>query len=305
MNHPPETRIEPVGFIGLGLMGSAMAQNLHKQVPLVVWNRTPSASEPLHAAGATVAPSAQAIFENTRIIFVMLSDETAIDTVLSSMSHDVLRGRIIVLMSTVSPHFSTELARRVTDAAGMYVEAPVSGSRQPAVDGTLISMLAGDDDVLDRIEPLVHAMCATAFRCGAVPSALTMKLAVNTFLITLVTGLAEAFHFAEANGVDPALLSKVLDTGPMASAVSRAKGAKFTAEDWTPHAAIPDVLKNSRLVQEHARHTGSASPLIDVCTALYAETASLGHSADDMAAVIAAFRERTRTAAETTTRTNA
>lgn len=305
MNHAPKKMIGPVGFIGLGLMGSVMAENLHKRVPLVVWNRTPSASKPLRREGARVVPSAQAVFEDTRIIFVMLSDETAIDAVLTSVSPAGLQGRIIVLMSTVSPSFSAELARRVSDAGGRYVEAPVSGSRQPAVDGTLISMLAGDEGSLDYVEPLIRTMCATVFRCGAVPSALTMKLAVNTFLITLVTGLAEAFHFAETNGVDPALLRSVLDVGPMASAVSRAKSAKLTTEDWTPHAAIPDVLKNSRLVQDQARRTGNASPLIDVCTALYAETASLGRSGDDMAAVIAAMRERTRTANETTARNSA
>ncbi|WP_309128310.1 NAD(P)-dependent oxidoreductase [Microbacterium sp.] len=298
LSSTPQTPTARVGFIGLGLMGSAMAANLQKQAQLVVWNRTATACEPFRSAGAIVAPSAQAVFDDAAVVFIMLSDENAIDAVLMAVDPDSIRGRTVVLMSTVAPSFSEALAGRVREAGGAYVEAPVSGSRQPAIDGTLISMLAGDDSALDDVEPLIRTMCTTAFRCGTVPSGLTMKLAVNTFLITLVTGLAEAFHFAETNDLDRDLLRSILDVGPMASAVSRAKSAKITAEDWTPHAAIPDVLKNSRLVQDHAQKTGNATPLMEVCTALYAEAESLGRSGDDMAAVIAALRHRTRAATE-------
>lgn len=281
-----------IGFIGLGLMGSAMAANLQRRARLVVWNRTPSACTPLGEAGAEVAASPAAVFERARVVFVMLSDESAIDAVLRFDGSLRVRDRTIVLMSTVSPAYSERLARRIADAGGAYVEAPVSGSRQPAVEGSLIAMLAGEAASLDAVEPLLGAMCSRAVRCGAVPAALTTKLAVNTLLITLVTGLAEAFHFAEENGVDPAVLRVVLDAGPMSSAVSSAKSAKLVARDWAPHAAIADVLKNSRLVRDQARRSGSSAPLMEVCTELYAEAVALGHAGDDMAAVISALRER-------------
>jgi len=283
----------PVGFIGLGLMGSAMAANLIKRTPLVVWNRTRSSCDDLEAAGATVAESARAVFERVRIIFVMLSDEAAIDDVLRLDGAMPLQDRTVVLMSTVTPEYSAGLASFIAQSGGTYVEAPVSGSRQPAVDGTVISMVAGDPEALDPIEPLIRAMSAMVFRCGRVPAALTMKLAVNTFLITLVTGLAESFHFAEENGVDIEILRQVLDAGPMASAVSRAKAKKLATGDWAPHAAIPDVLKNCLLVQGQARRARHSSPLIDGCAALYSEAQALGHGTDDMAAVIAAMRHRT------------
>lgn len=285
---------EPIGFIGLGIMGSAVAANLQTKASLLVWNRTRSACDPLRAAGAEVALSAAEVFERARIVFIMLSDEAAIDAVLKHDDGIAFPGRIVVLMSTVSPVYSERLARRIERDGGAYVEAPVSGSRQPALDGKLVAMIAGDPGALDEVEPLMLATSSQVFRCGPVPSALTMKLAVNTFLITLVTGLAESFHFAESNGVDREALQAVLDAGPLASAVSRAKGAKLAAEDWEPHATIPDVRKNSRLVRDHARRTGTACPLMDTCDELYAETEALGHSADDMVAVVSALRQRTR-----------
>ncbi|WP_405433507.1 NAD(P)-binding domain-containing protein [Micromonospora sp. NBC_00617] len=105
-------------------------------------------------------------------------------------------------MGTFTTAYSQTLAVEVSETGGQYVEAPVSGSRGPAREGTLVAMLAGNDEAIEHVEPLINAMCAQRFRCGAVPAALSMKLAVNTFLITMVTGLAETFHFAAQTGAD-------------------------------------------------------------------------------------------------------
>jgi len=126
-----------------------------------------------------------------------------------------------------------------------------------------------------------------------VPGALLMKLAVNVFLITLVTGLAEATHFAERHGLDLARFGAVLEAGPMASDVSRIKAAKLRHRDFARQAAISDVLKNSRLVVEAAREAGIAAPLIDVCLALYDQTEAAGFGDEDMVAVIRAIERRT------------
>jgi len=129
-------------------------------------------------------------------------------------------------------------------------------------------------------------------RCGAVPGALLMKLAVNTFLISMVTGLAEAFHFADRHGLDRSTLLAALDAGPMASAVSRAKGRKLLDGDFGVQASIRDVHYNSRLIVDAAARAGIAAPVLDVCRSLFAETAEAGHGADDMVAVIRAIQAR-------------
>ncbi|WP_328286765.1 NAD-binding protein [Actinoplanes utahensis] len=147
-------------------------------------------------------------------------------------------------------------------------------------------MIAGGDP---GIEAVLRPMCREIVRCGAVPGALLMKLAVNTFLISMVTGLAEAFHFAERHGLDQRTLLAALDAGPMASAVSRVKGRKLTDRDFTVQAALRDVLYNSELIVGAARQAGIVSPLLDVCRDLYARADADGHGGADMAAVIRAF----------------
>ena len=285
-----------VGFVGLGVMGRPMALNLARAgTPLVVFNRTPARCEPLRAAGAEVAASAAEVFDRAETVILMLADESAVDAVLGRGSPDFaarVAGHTVVHMGTTSPEYSAGLQDDVRAAGGRYVEAPVSGSRVPAEEGQLVAMLAGDDDAVGAVRPLLAPMCQETFGCGSVPGALLMKFSVNLFLITLVTGLTEAFHFADRQGLDRRLLRDVLDAGPMASAVSRMKAPKLLDRDFSVQAAAADVLKNNRLIAEAARKAGLASPLLDVCHALFGEAVAQGHGGEDMVAVLRALEAR-------------
>jgi len=286
-----------VGFIGLGVMGRPMALRLVRAgTSLVVWNRTAARAEPLRAAGARVAAGVDEVFAAARVVLLMLADGAAIDAVLDRGGDAFgprVKGHVVVHMGTTSAAYSRDLAADVRAAGGDYVEAPVSGSRQPAEDGQLVAMLAGDAAAVDEVRRLLAPLCHQAVLCGPVPNALLTKLSVNIYLITMVTGLAEAVHFADRHGLDLAQVVAVLDAGPMASRVSRTKAAMLLARDFTVQASIANVLENNRLIAEAARAREVASPLLDVCHALFAETLALGHDTLDMAAVVRAIEART------------
>jgi 3-hydroxyisobutyrate dehydrogenase len=286
-----------VGFIGLGVMGQPMAVNLARAgLRPVVWNRTPSRAEPVVAAGGRVADGPAGVFQAAGVVFLMLADEAATDAVLgrgTDQFGERVGGRTVVHMGTTSPEWSRGLDADIGAAGGVYLEVPVSGSRKPAEAGELVAMLAGAPAAIEMVRPLLAPMCRDSVVCGPVPNALLMKLAVNLYLITLVTGLAEAAHFADRHGLDLRRFVAVLDAGPMASNVSRGKAAKLLADDFSVQAASLDVLKNNRLVAEAARRGRLASPLLDVCHELYGETVALGHGGADMLAVLRAIEART------------
>ncbi len=288
---------EQIGFIGLGTMGEPMALNLRRAgQPLMVWNRTPERAAPLREAGAKVAADVGDLFAHCTTVLLMLENEAATDTVLGRDTEAFTRrvdGHCIVSMGTTSAEYSQGLSQDIIAAGGRYVEAPVSGSRKPAEAGQLVGMIAGAPEDLARVRPLLAPVCKQLFDCGAVPAALQMKLAVNTFLITRVTGLAEAAHFAARHGLDMGSFADILNAGPMASNVSRVKIDKLRNRDFSRQAGISDVLKNSRLVLEAARAVGTASPLMNVCEALFAETEAMGRHEDDMIAVVQAIEART------------
>ncbi len=285
-----------IGFIGLGVMGRPMALNLVRSgVALCVWNRSPQGAEELRAAGAQVAASAEEVFRRAEIVILMLANEGAIDAVLGRGTPAFaarVAGRMLVPMGTTSPEYSRGLAADVRAAKGRYVEAPVSGSRKPAEAGQLVAMVAGDEADVAEVRRLVEPMCKESFACGAVPNALLMKLSVNLFLITMVAGLAEAAHFARANGVDMPLFRAVLDAGPMSSMVSRMKLPMLVDRQFPVQAAISDVLMNNRLVADAARRAGAATPLLDDCLGLFSEAEALGLGREDMAAVVQALEAR-------------
>lgn len=289
-----------IGFIGLGTMGQPMALNLLRAgTPLIVWNRSTGRCEPLAQAGAATARDAADVFAQCDTIVLMLANEAATDAVLARGTPDFsarVAGRRVIAMGTMPAAYSQALATDIRAVGGRYVEAPVSGSRKPAEAGQLIAMVAGEPEDLAAVRPLLAPMCREIFDCDAVPGALRMKLAVNTFLITLVTGLAEAAHFAARHSLDLERFVAILDAGPMASDVSRIKAAKLVRHDFSRQAGISDVLKNSRLVVEAARDASIASPLMDVCFSLYRETEALGHGDDDMVAVVRAIEQRTAAA---------
>lgn len=289
---------QAVGFIGLGVMGEPMSLNLLRSgTEVTVWNRSPAAIGRLKAAGAKAVSTPAELFEQTSVVLMMLANAEAIDSVLGRGTGRfvaMVKGRTVVHMGTTAPEYSSELAADVLAAGGRYVESPVSGSRKPAEDRQLVGMLAGDDAAVARVRPLVDAICRETFVCGAVPNALKMKLAVNTFLISMVAGLAEAFNFASWSGLDLIKLAAILDAGPMASSVSRAKAAKIARGDFSVQAAVADVLMNSRLIVQSAQRSRIATPLLDASLELFDETVDRGEGTLDMAAVVHALADRTR-----------
>jgi 3-hydroxyisobutyrate dehydrogenase len=286
-----------LGFIGLGVMGQPMALNVARAgMALIVWNRSVDKSEPLRAAGASVAPSPAEVFRQARVVILMLVDGTAIDSVLGRGTPDFsanVARHTVVHMGTTSPDYSRGLEADIQAAGGSYVEAPVSGSRKPAEAGQLVAMLAGERATVEEVRPLLQPMCQKTIVCGPVPTGLLMKLSVNLFLNTMVTALAEAVHFADRHGLDMQQFLAVLDAGPMASNVSRVKALKLVAGDFAVQASSANLLENIRLIAAAARRSHLASPLLDVCHALYAETVALGHGQSDMVAVIRAIEART------------
>ncbi|HJQ00757.1 MAG TPA: NAD(P)-dependent oxidoreductase [Jatrophihabitans sp.] len=287
----------PVGFIGLGVMGQPMAANLARAgTPLVVGNRNPDRTRPLAELGAMVATDPAEVLRQAEVVLLMLSDGPAIDQVLGRDTPAFagnVAGRILVQMGTTSPEYSEQLAADIGAAGGRYVEAPVSGSRGPAEAGELVVMLAGEPAAVARVAALLAPVGRQFVECGPVPGALLMKLAVNTFLITMVTGLAEAYHLADRFGLDRDRFAAVLEAGPMASRVSVRKTAKLLAGDYQVEAAIADVLKNNQLVAEAARRRQLASPLLDVCHALFDEAVAGGLGGQDMVAVLRSIEART------------
>lgn len=283
-----------VGFAGLGLMGRPMAANLlHAGTKLCVYNRSGGPSAALAAVGAEVASTPQTLFERSDAIILMLADDAASDAVLTRHQPDFaarVAGKLIVNMGTHAPSYSLALEREIRAAGGRFVEAPVSGSRGPAETGKLVAMLAGAPGAVAQARAIIAPMCAELIEIGPVPNAMAMKLAVNLYLITSVTALAEATQLAAASGLDLARFGAVITRGPLGSPVAAAKLDKMIRHDFAPQAAIGDIVKNARLVVQAARQAQSDAPLLHESLARFEAVRDSGGEALDMAAILISYQ---------------
>ena len=286
----------PVGFIGIGLMGTPMARNLVRAgIDLVVWNRTRERLAPLVDEGADAAASVDDVFARCRTVLLMLVDEAATDAVLERGTDAFarrVRGRTLVSCGTTTPAYAEALAAEVCAAGGRFVEAPVAGSRVPAENAQLVAMLGGDEDAAGDVMPILEPTCRATLYCGGPGSGLRMKLAVNLYLTTTMAALAEATHFAAASGVDLATFQEAIGLGQTASDLTRVKLPKLAAREFSPQAATSDALTNTRLVLDEAAVAGASTPMLELAEALFAETVALGGTRDDMSAVVRALEER-------------
>ena len=291
---------EPLGFIGLGVMGQPMALNLARAgTDLVVWNRSPARAAPLLAVGAKLASSVDEVFARARVVIVMLVNEEVTDDVLgraTSAFAERVSGHIVVSMGSTAPGYSRGLAAEIRAAGGRYVEAPVSGSRKPAEAGELVALLGGGRDTVAEVLPLLTPMCREAVLCGPVGTGLLMKLAVNLYLVTTLAGLAEAVHFATRNGLDLRSFQTAIEAGPMASDVTRVKIPKLIDRDFSVQAATSDAYANTRLIADAARAAEAATPLLDLSSDLFSETVDRGNGRLDLVSVIEAIEARTKEA---------
>lgn len=278
-------------------MGQPMALNLARSgAPLVVWNRSADGLAPLRSLDVPIAPTVADVFERTRTVILMLATEAAIDAVLRRGTPDfvaLVRNHTVVNMGSTAPEYSLALHADIVAAGGRFVEAPVSGSRRPAETATLVAMVAGAPADVEAVQPLLARMCRATVPCGAVPAGLLMKLSVNTFMLTMLAGLAEAAHFAARHGLDLEQFVTILDASPLASDASRVKARKLAARDFSVQAFARDAFRNQALILEAASRVGVATPMLAQCYALYAEMLAQGDGELDMIGVVRAIEART------------
>lgn len=282
-----------VGFLGLGIMGAAMARNcLRAGHDVMVWNRTAQATEPLAAAGAKVAATPARAAAHGDVIILMLTDPEACQAVLfgpDGVAESLGPGKTVINMSTISPAYARQAAAAVRETGADYVDAPVSGSKKPAEEATLVILAGGNETTIAAVEPVLLAMGKKVARCGEAGMGSTMKITVNFLLGAMAEGLAETVRLGEALGLSRNALLDVVMAGPMANDLYRLKDPMFRADDYPAQFPAKHMAKDLRFAQEAATAAGAATPTLGALAGLYRKLVDAGLGDADFAAVIKAL----------------
>ena len=283
------------GFVGLGIMGSAMAANLLKAgFEVTVWNRSADKCGPLAALGAAVADSPRSVAEASEIVFAMMATPQAVEAVRDGENGIIAGlglGKGYVDMSTIDAKTSQTSARLAHERGALFLEAPVAGSRKPAEDATLTIMAAGDRGLYDLSLGALEKMGRKILFLGETGNAARMKLANNLVMGGMLTALAEGLALAAGSGLETAQLLEILDSGALSNPMFRMKGEMIARNGEFP-AAFPlkHMQKDLRLALRLAEENGL--PLFATATVneLYKAALAEGLGDADFAAVSRVIR---------------
>jgi 3-hydroxyisobutyrate dehydrogenase-like beta-hydroxyacid dehydrogenase len=278
-----------IAFVGLGAMGSAMAQRLLAAGHSVTgYNRTRAKADALASKGLAVADSARAAVEGASVVLSMVTDSEALrdvalrpDGILAGLG----QGAVWAEMSTVSPTVTRMLGERVAEKGAALLDAPVSGSTVTIAQGQLSFIVGGDAAALERIRPYLLAIGPTITHVGALGLAVTMKIAVNLSIGVQMLAFSESVLLAEKSGIPREKAVEAILKGVTASPMLKYRGP-FVLD--MPDEALFNVVlmqKDMRLALEQGRAVGVPLPATGLVHELLTGARGLGLAEKDFAAV--------------------
>ncbi len=275
-----------VAFLGLGIMGHAMATNLAKTGhEVTVWNRTPGKQVEGARTAATPAEAAQGV----EVVWLCVSDTDAVENVLfgaDGVQKSLTQGMIIADSSTISPSATFKFAERMKGIGVAYVDAPMTGSKIGAQNGSLVFIVGGDEADIERLKPLFAAMGKKIFRMGETSKGQATKLAMNLQIALIFEGFAEALTLATKLGVDAGKLLSLIEATMVRSGVIDYKGPFVLARDFTPNFPLRLMHKDIRLTLEAAKEARVKLPALETVEEIYEMATEDGHKDLDYAATL-------------------
>ena len=275
-----------VAFLGLGIMGRPMAENLVKAGhEVTVWNRTPGKL----VEGAKFADSPAAASQGAEIVWICVSDTAAVESVLfgeNGVEQSLTGEMIVVDSSTISPAATRKFAERVRARGGQYVDAPVTGSKAGAENGTLIFIVGGEEQDIERLKPLFAAMGKKFFRMGEVGKGHAAKLVMNLQIAVIYEGFAEALTLGTKLGVDAECLMELINASMVKSGVIEYKGPFVLKRDFSPNFPLRLMYKDIRLALDAAKEARVKLPALEVVEEVYDVAVEDGLQDEDFAATI-------------------
>ncbi len=288
-----------VCFLGMGIMGSAMAANLaRKNLKVKVWNRssTRPGLEVAEQAGAIVCQKLSDALAGADLVFSCLGDVADVESVLTGpagVSQRAGAGAIVVDFSTIGPAAARDIEAKLAAAQMIFLDAPVTGGDVGAREGTLTIMVGGDEAIFHQVEPYLQQMGKTVRYCGPTGSGQAIKLANQALCALNLMGVCEAMRMVEDLGLDKKLVVDVLEKGAGGSWALSNLGPRIVAGDLQPAFAMKHMLKDLRLVFENVPAQGQF-PGTRLAFDLFEKVLAMDAGAGDLGtqAMIKAYRRQ-------------
>jgi 3-hydroxyisobutyrate dehydrogenase len=269
-----------VALLGTGIMGHGMAHNIVKAgIPLTVWNRTADKATGL---GADVARTPTEAVRAAGIVVTVLSDATVVEDVIREALPE--RGTTWIQQATVGVAGCERLAHVADELGLVYVDAPVLGTKGPAETGQLTVLASGPDEARELVTPVLDAIGTQTLWLGAAGAGSRLKLVMNSWVLTVVEGVAESLALARALGLDPQQFLDAVKGGGLDAPYVQAKGGAMLRGELDPQFPLWGAAKDARLIEEAAVEAGVDLAVTSAVLRHFERAMADGHGDLDMAA---------------------
>lgn len=282
------------GFLGLGIMGKAMATNLLKAgLKVTVWNRTAEKCAPVVALGAAHAKSPADVVGAADITFAMVSDPAASEAICfdsGGVLEAIGANKGYIDVSTVDPGLPARIGKAISERGGRFLEAPVSGSKKPAEDGNLVFLCGGDKSLFDESQTALDIMGKKAFFFGSAGQGARMKLVINMIMGTMMAAFSEGLALGTKAGLNGTDILEVLCQGAIDNPMFRLKGGSMTKDLFTTAFPLKHMQKDLRLALQMGEENTQPLQSAAAANSSYLRAISAGFGDEDFSAVLKAIR---------------
>ena len=284
-----------VGIIGTGMLGEAVGLHLlNSNYTVTVFNRTKDKTEKLVDAGATLAESSKEVAENSDLVITVVRDADAVSEVafgengIISGKHDDM---VVADMSTINPNSAKEISQKFESSGVEFLEIPVMGGPNVAIDGKLVMMISGKKEIFEKCKEVFATIAEQTYFLGDTGTAHSIKLAMNLQIAMLALSLSEGITLTRKAGFDPEVFLKILNSTYFKTGMSEGKAHKMIQDNFVPTFTLKNLKKDLGTINDAAKSFGANLPMAERADEVYQNAIEAGFSDIDYTGVLAYLKK--------------
>ena len=284
-----------IGIVGTGMLGEAVGLHLlDVGYEITVFNRSKKKTEKLENKGAIVVDSPKNVAEKSELVIVVVKDADAVKDVVFG-DCGILAGRhegmCIADMSTINPNSTREISKQVTENGIDYMEIPVMGGPNVAINGKLVIMASGKKEVFEKFKTIFESIADQSIYLGDTGTAHSIKLAMNLQIAMLALSLSEGILMTKNSGFEPELFLKILNSTYFRTGMSEGKAYKMIDEKVIPTFTLANLKKDLDTINDAADSIHTELPMAKLAQKLYTDAIDAGFGNVDYTSIISYIKK--------------
>jgi len=284
-----------VGIIGTGMLGEAVGLHLlDSKYEVTVYNRTKDKVENLVKHGAIDVDTPKDVAEKSDIVITVVKDASAVNDVSfgnNGIIHGIHDGLVVADMSTINPNSAKEISQKFSDSGVSFLEIPVMGGPNVAIDGKLVMMISGNEKTYEKFNDVFDTIAEKTFFLGESGTAHSIKLAMNLQIAMLALSLSEGITLTRKAGFDPEIFLKILNSTYFKTGMSEKKAYKMIKDNFEPTFTLQNLKKDLDTINEAAESFNAELSMSKMASKVYQNAMDAGFSDIDYTGILAYLKK--------------